>query len=178
MTKKKPDGKRKGQTWIFSAASDAYSSCVENSFCYKNLRGGFISPNCLPPFNGLFIISFFFFFFLFFSSHESLWCIFLLWPLSQDFFPSNYSLSILQNGFLLCIPLWPYHQEAMWPWASHAPSRASLFSFVKWKSLVRNFLRFLSALTFSLFCTLFVWKISTLLLKYFFKNYNWHIILY
>lgn len=39
--------------------------------------------------------------------------------------------------------------EVVWPWPSHTPSRASLFSFVKWNGLVRNFLRFLPALTFS-----------------------------
>lgn len=115
----------------------------------------------LTPLNGLLIIS------LFFSSHEPLWYIFLSWPLSQDFFPSNHSRSILQSGFLLCISFWPYHLKGGKNLdMSLTPLRDSLFSFVRWNSLVRNFLRFLSALIFSLLWTLFIWKIPTV---------DWHV---
>lgn len=79
---------RKKENLAFLLCSWCLILLYWSSFCYKNLRGEFISPHFWPPFNGLLIISFF-------SpcSHESLWYSFLSWPLSQDFFPSHHSLS-------------------------------------------------------------------------------------
>lgn len=95
---------------------------------------------------------------LFSCSHESLWCSFHSWPLPQVFFPSHRGAfhSVFYSG-LTTKKLCGLGQVT-------APLRASLFLFVKWNSLIRNFLAFLSALTFSFFWTLSIWKVFQLLI--------------
>lgn len=153
---KTPDGKRKREPGISSLL------LMPNSLVLKIVsairiwgEGTFLLFFCFILMVSWTYLSFFLFsqvFVVYFPFMTSVPRLLSISPFS--FYPTEW-FSTLHST--LALP-----SEVVWPWPSHTPSRASLFSFVKWNGLVRNFLRFLPALTFSLFWTLSTWKISTL----------------